>query len=160
MLYKFKDELSKDFVYWSNSCGDLHHNGEYDIENVDDLPKELQRAFDELWSEGIYGVRCYLVEFAGKYGIAFEAGYDKGYAEDINLTYEQLINAAREKAVECAKKYPEYDVIFGEDVEPWSDGTTDSIVMIIMPWDINEETLDEVGRYFESMCYEITQITQ
>lgn len=156
MLYEFKNEIGGNFVYWSNGCGDLHHNGEYTIHNVEDLPKELQRAFIELWSEGIYGVRCYLVEFNGKYGIAFEAGYDKYYADDLEISYEQLVRIAREKSVECSNKYPEYDVIFGEDTEEWSDGSTDSIVMIIMPWDISERKFDEVGKYLETMCYEIS----
>lgn len=155
MLYEFKNELGGNFVYWSNSCGDLHHNGEYDIEKVENLPKELQRAFNELWCEGIYGVSCYLVEFNGKYGIAFEAGYDKDYANDSNMTYENLIQIAREKAIECSKKYPNYDVLFGEDTKKWSDGSTDSIVMIIMPWNIVEKEFDEVGRYFETMCYKV-----
>lgn len=155
MLNVFKNELGGNFVYWSNSCGDLHHNGEYDIERVEDLPKELQRAFNELWCDGVYRVRCYLVEFNGKYGIAFEAGYDKGYAEDLEMTYENLINIAKEKAVECSKKYPEYDVIFGKETEKWSDGSTDSIVMIVMPWDISNEKFDEVGKYLETMCYAI-----
>lgn len=157
MLYEYKNELGGDFVYWSNSCGDLHHNGEYDIDKVEDLPKELQRAFNELWCEGVYGVRCYLVEFNGHYGIGLEAGYDKCYADDIGMKYERLIEIAKEKAVECSNKYPEYDVIFGEETEKWSDGSVDSIVMIVMPWDISEEKFDEVGKYLEAMCYEISE---
>jgi len=92
MLYEYKDKLGGNFVYWSNSCGDLHHNGEYDIDKVEDLPKELRRAYNELWCDGVYGLRCYLVEFNGKYGIAFEAGYSEGYADDLGITYEGLVN--------------------------------------------------------------------
>lgn len=157
MLYEFKNELGGNFVYWSNSCGDLHHNGEYDIENIEDLPKELQRAFTELWSDGVYRVRCYLVEFNGKYGISFEAEYDKGYADDVEITYDELVKIAREKAIECSKKYPEYDVIFGKDAVERSDGSKDTVVVIVMPWDISKEKLNDVGKYFESMCYEMSQ---
>lgn len=153
MLYEYEDKLDGDFVFWSNSCGDLHHNGEYDIDKVEDLPKELQRAYNELWCEGVYGLRCYLVEFNGKYGISFEAGYGEGFADDLGITYEGFVKTVRGKAVACSNEYPEYDVIFGKDTEEWSDGSVDSVVMIIMPWDISKEKFDEVGRYFESMCY-------
>lgn len=157
MLYEFKNEIGGNFVYWSNSCGDLHHNGEYDIEKVEGLPRELQRAFNELWCEGIYGVRCYLVEFNGEYGIAFEAGYDKCYADYLEIELEELVKIAKEKANECSNRYSEYDVIFGKYTEERSDRTTEAIIMIVMPWDVNYESFDEVGKYFEAMCYAVSK---
>ena len=42
-------EIREKLIYWSNSCGDLHHNGEYDIEDESGLPKELQRVLNDLW---------------------------------------------------------------------------------------------------------------
>lgn len=49
-FYEFNDEveLSRHLTYCSNACGDLHHNGEYDIDDISELPEELQRAYDEL----------------------------------------------------------------------------------------------------------------
>ena len=48
--YEFDSELelSKRLKYWSNACGELHHHGEYDLDNVSELPIELQRAYNEL----------------------------------------------------------------------------------------------------------------
>ena len=46
------NELDNHIKYWSNACGDLHHHGEYDLENASELPLELQRAYAELWREG------------------------------------------------------------------------------------------------------------
>lgn len=155
MFYIDKYEVNENFVYWSNSCGDLHHNGEYDIDNVADLPIELQRAYNELFSEGIYGVRVYLSEFNGKYGISFEASYDDCYASDLNIAYKELVEIAKRKAIECSEKYPEFDVLFGEDNITFSDGSSETGITIFMPWDITEEKFDEVGKYFEAMCYSV-----
>lgn len=48
MYYEFKDTI-KNIVYWSNSLGDLHHNADYDIKDVKELPFPLQQAFKKLW---------------------------------------------------------------------------------------------------------------
>ena len=154
MLYEFKDELGGDFVYWSNCTGDLHHNCEYWIDNVEELPSELQKAYNELWSEE-YWVNCYIVEFNGKYGVALEAEYDKHFAEDEGVSYGALLNIAKNKAAECADKYQDYDVIFGKDTREWSDGSINSIVSIIVPWDTSVEKFEEVAEWFDSMCYDM-----
>lgn len=151
MLHEFKGKL-ENFVYWSNGCGELHHNGEYDIPNEEDLPQELQRAYNELWSEG-YGVNCYLAEFNGKFGIALEASYDDCFAHDLKITYEKLVSYAKNNAVACANKYPEYDVIFGEDSVTWNDGTKESVVMVIVPWDSDKAKVNEIAKTFEAICY-------
>lgn len=154
MLYEFKNEVGGDFVYWSNCTGDLHHNAEYWIDDVADLPNELQRAYNELWSEQ-YWANCYIVEFNGKYGVALEAEYDAEFASDKGISYEELLSVAKNKAAECADKYSEYDVIFGEDTMHWSDGSVDSIVSIIVPWDTSVEKFVETVTWFDSMCYDI-----
>jgi len=156
MLYDFKNQLGGNFVYWSNSSGDLHHNGEYDISDIKELPEELQRAYKELWSD-TYGVSCYLVEFNGKCGIAFEAIYDECYAEDSNIDYQKLIEIAKAKAREYQNRYSEYDIIFGENTTQWSDGSTESSIFIVMPCDIEKEKFEEVGNYFGTSCYSIDQ---
>ena len=45
--FKDRDEMYKVITFWSNCCGDLHHNGEYDV-SEEQLPEELQRAYREL----------------------------------------------------------------------------------------------------------------
>ena len=157
MLYEFKDELGGNFVYWCNATGDLHHNAEYWIDDVEELPTELQRAYNELRSEN-YWANQYIVEFNGKYGVALIAEYDKYFAEDLGISYEELVGFAKEKAIECASRYPEYDVIFGEDTQEWSDGQVDSIVSIIVPWDTTEKKLKEVAEWFDSMCYDMSNM--
>lgn len=49
-----KGEYPKGHRYWSNATGDLNAA-------LEDLPVQLRRVLDELWSDG-YGVECYLVE--------------------------------------------------------------------------------------------------
>lgn len=48
-----KGEYPKGHRYWSNATGDLNAA-------LEDLPVQLRRVLDELWSDG-YGVECYLV---------------------------------------------------------------------------------------------------
>ncbi len=151
MLYEFNDKL-ENFVYWSNCTGDLHHNAEYWIDNVEDLPKELQVAYNELWSDS-YWANCYIAEFNGKYGIALEAEYDNYFAEELKVSCKELDNMVKDKAVELANKYSEYDVIFGEDTIKWSNGEVNSAMIIFMPWNVGNEKFLEVQEYFDSMCY-------
>lgn len=63
--FKDQDEMYKVITFWSNCCGDLHHNGEYNV-SEEQLPEELQRAYRELWEEG-NGCLEYLLEYGGRY---------------------------------------------------------------------------------------------
>lgn len=153
MLYEFKDNL-ENFVYWCNCTGDLHHNAEYWIDDVDDLPKELQSAYNELWSD-CYWANCYIAEFNGEYGIALESEYDSYFAEELKVSRHELDNMVKDKAVELTNKYSEYDVIFGEDAIKWSNGEVNSAMIIFMPWNISKEKFLEVQEYFDSMCYDM-----
>lgn len=155
MFYIYKCEPYENFMYWSNSLGELHHNGEYDIENVNELPEELQRAYNDLFCDGMYGVRVYLSEFNNKYGISFSASYDDCYANDLNITYKELVMIAKHKAIELSEKYSGFDILFGEDSIQFSDGSNETEILIFMPWNITEEKFDEVGEYFSTMCYSI-----
>lgn len=91
-IYEFNDtkELHGNRLkYWSNACGELHHHGEYDIKNINDLPNELQRAYFELWEEG-NGCSEYLVEFDKKYYIALITEFDEYCANIYNMSMEAL----------------------------------------------------------------------
>lgn len=90
------EQYIEDLKYWSNSCGELHYHGEYDLKEKD-LPKELLRAYNELWSDGT-GSLCYLVEYKGEYRIALINGFDEIYAEDINSTMDILYQHMKTKA--------------------------------------------------------------
>ena len=77
-IYTDKEEYEKALVYWSNCCGDLHHNGEWIEEK--DLPPVLQEVYDRLWEEG-NGSYSYLAEYNGKPGIALVNEYHE-YTEE------------------------------------------------------------------------------
>lgn len=153
MLYYYKDELGNGFDYWSNATGDLHNDGHW-LKDENELPKELQRAYKDLWTDA-YWVNCYLVEFDSKYGVALEAEYDTDFAADCGISYEELLAIARRKAMEISEKYPYLDVIFGENTMKWSDGSVDSIVSVIIPWYLLASGLGEVANYLDSMVYEV-----
>ncbi len=91
-------ELNKHLKYWSNACGELHHHGEYDIQNIIELPKELQRAYKELWKEGC-GCHEYLVEYDGSYYIALVSEFDDTFADDVNLSMDELYEIGKRNAL-------------------------------------------------------------
>lgn len=99
--YEFDSELelSKHLKYWSNACGELHHHGEYDLNDISELPEELQRAYNELWKEG-NGCHEYLVEYDGKYYIALVSEFDDTFADDSNMSMEELYKIAKRNALE------------------------------------------------------------
>ena len=99
-FYEFDSELelNRHLKYWSNACGELHHHGEYDITDIAELPEELQRAYNELWKEG-NGCYEYLVEYDGKYYIALVSEFDDTFADDSNLSMEELYEVAKKNAL-------------------------------------------------------------
>lgn len=99
--YEFDNELelNKHLKYWSNACGELHHHGEYDLENVSELPEELQRAYNELWKEG-NGCFEYLAEYDNKYYIALISEFDETFANDSGVSTEKLYEIAKRNALE------------------------------------------------------------
>lgn len=85
-----KGEYPKEHRYWSNATGDLNAA-------LEDLPVQLRRVLDELWSDG-YGVECYLVEWNGRYCVQLSAMYDGSYAADLGMGYPELVELARGRA--------------------------------------------------------------
>lgn len=96
--FKDQEEMYKELVFWSNCCGDLHHNGEYDVEEGQ-LPKELQRAYHELWEEG-NGCLEYLLEYDGRYYVALSAEFYRDYADTLGLSMDGLYAAGKYNALE------------------------------------------------------------
>lgn len=99
--YEFDSELelNKHLKYWSNCCGELHHYGEYDLENISELPEELQRAFNELWEEE-NGCLEYLVEYDKKYYIALISEFDSTFSYDCMLSMDELYEIVKRNALE------------------------------------------------------------
>ena len=68
MLYYYNEkEIDKfykeDVVFFCNGAGDICIDGKDKKE--EDLPEDLRRAYQELWSENT-GSYCYLCQFKGK----------------------------------------------------------------------------------------------
>lgn len=150
MLYESKNGMPDGFKYWSNSCGDVFIDDVWVDENK--LPIELQRALNKLWSDSIYVMRLYLAEFNGVYGVSVEAEYEN---YDGGRCNPEVSAYAHDKAIDVVNTYPEHTVIFGEEAEEWSDGTTDTVVSIFMPWNISADDFEQVCKYFDSMCYDM-----
>ena len=148
-------DLNKTFdqyKYWSNACGYLHHHGEYDIE-YGDLPDQLKRVYDEIFCEGEFSLNCYLTEYKGEYGVSLEAEYDREYASDLGITYEELVSAALAKASALAEAFPQYKVMFGRDTEVWSNGDCMSQLVLFLPADITEEDYKMVGTAADAIVW-------
>lgn len=94
-----KGEYPKGHRYWSNATGDLNAA-------LEDLPVQLRRVLDELWSDG-YGVECYLVEWNGRYCVQLSAMYDESYAADLGMGYPELVELARGRAEELGAERPD-----------------------------------------------------
>lgn len=96
-------QLHNRLKYWSNACGDLHYHGLFDISDVNMLPKELQRAYAELWEEG-NGCYEYLAEFDGNYYIALVSEFTEDYATDCNLSMDELYEIGKANALKLYDK--------------------------------------------------------
>lgn len=97
-FYEFDDgvKLYNRLKFWSNAAGDLHHYGQYDLNDDSELPKELQRAYDELWNEGS-GCLEYLTEFDGKYYVALICEFY--FSDDEKISMEELYKLAKQNAL-------------------------------------------------------------
>lgn len=91
-------DLNKHLIYWSNCCGDLHHNGEYDLKNASELPTALQRAFKDLWEEG-NGCLEYLVEYDGKYYVALSSEFNEDFADNNDMLMDGLYQELKDRAL-------------------------------------------------------------
>lgn len=147
MFYEYNNELPDTIKYWSNAVADLNY-----VDNEDELPKELQRVLNKLWTD-MYGVCCYLIEFNGKYGVALEAEYNNDYADDMGVSYDTLCDYAHSFAKVVSESYAKFDVVYGKDAVHWSNGKSDTIVTLIMPWDVRCDTFKDVAEWFDDTCY-------
>lgn len=90
------DQYHQDMKFWSNCVGELHHSGEELLEEGD-LPKPLQRAYQDLWEDGL-GPRCYLAEYHSLYGIALIQEYDEEFASICGMDMDTMYQSIRNKA--------------------------------------------------------------
>lgn len=101
--------------YWSNSMGELHHHGQYDI-TEQDLPESLRRVYREFKIFEEFGSRCYLCETEKGYGIALVNEYDESYADDCKLSMDSMfLSAAVEAAaIRALPEFQDAEVFLGE----------------------------------------------
>ncbi|MBO5609119.1 MAG: hypothetical protein J5929_01925 [Eubacterium sp.] len=90
-IYTDRNEYENDLTYYCNACGEVFIDG---IDSKpEDLPLPLQKAYDELWSDGT-GSYCYLVKYKDEYGLALINEYheftDEGKSGEMN-NYEQAV---------------------------------------------------------------------
>lgn len=136
------DRYLHDLKYWCDACGDLHCNGNYDIQEKD-LPEELKRAYHDLWEEGT-GSLCYLVEYKGEYMVALINEFDEEYARDLHSTMEQLFKHMECKALEFLNKkvFETAQIIIAEE----SPGTLNCHdFVVLLPWDSEKALFNEVA---------------
>lgn len=146
-------ELKSDLLYWSNGAGDLHYHGKFDIDE-EQLPSELQYAYNELWRED-YGIYCYLVENKNGYGIALTAEFDEYYAEDCDVDMETLFEHMRHGVYDIAK-HPEFakaEFYVGEFT-----GFDDCHELtMVFPAMTDKETFQKAAKLFDEVVYKIIE---
>lgn len=146
-MYKFfNKEMPSSFVYWSDSSGCLHHNGEYEIKDVKDLPLALQRAFVDLWSDA-YGASCYLAEYEKEYYIALEVTYDTYSSEDAG-EYDYVVGELKKSAEFLASEYPKCEILFVRDLYSYcvDDKFKESVLIMLIPWDTEPDIAQKIAR--------------
>ena len=143
-------KLGEAVKYWSNSCGELHKNGLFDI-TEEELPVPLQRAYQELWGED-YGSYCYLVETPDGYGAALINEYDLCFAEDCGLTMDDLFETACQDAGEIAghDAFENARVYVGE----FSDFNECHDLIVVFPADTPVEAFHKAAKLlYEELAY-------
>lgn len=160
MLHCFKGDsfINTDggYNYWGNCCGDIFHPMSKRNLEIEELPFQLQEAYTKLWVEGA-GARCYPVQFKNKYGISLELEYSDDWVDETDIvnTHDELVAFAKQKAEMYAEKYPQYDVIFGEESLEWQAAgyfpEFDTIVAFFIPWNAQlEEVLKVADDLYET----------
>ena len=139
-------------IYWSNSCGDLHYGGFYDV-NKDDLPQPLQTIYDEWFIENEFGFHNYLFEKNSRYGMAIEAEYYKDDRKVNNLSvseYDMFVTKMEHLIKYCLKSVKNFPV----EVELERDTGDDDVVSIIrvfVPYDAGKKVYKRVGTILERL---------
>lgn len=151
MLYEFDGNYPDSIRYWSNSAAELF-NSDGDPINEYDLPHELVRALNDLWSDN-RSTRRYLVQVDGKYGVAIEAEYDTVYADDLSVSLDSLMEFAQGFARMTADRYADYDVFFCKHVDIYGDDGEECITTLVLPWDIDYVDFIKVVEWFDDNCY-------
>ena len=156
-IYENAEDYYKNFEYWSNACGDLHHNDKW-LDSVDDLPSALKDAYERLWEEGC-GSYCYLCSYKGDYGVALINEYhqftDEGKVGEKN-NYQQAVKVA--EALK-AQNFP-ISIFIGKEMG-FPGKTPDGVegddqateLVAFMKTDVTKEQFNEVAEWLLKNAY-------
>lgn len=136
--------------YWSNSMGELHHHGEYDI-TEEELPEELRQVYQEIDCFERYGSRVYLVETEKGCGIALINEYDECFAKDCSLTMDNLFMSAMVDAV-AIRSCPEFEsasIYLAKELGFESSHE----LAVIFPASISKEAFEEAAKLLDETVY-------
>ena len=151
IVYEERQKLLEDLKYWSNALGELHHRGEFDIEESG-LPEELRHAYRTLWTAGS-GSLCYLAEYREKYGIVLINEFSEESAGRHFFTMDELFCKLKKKAEELqnVKAFQSATAILGR-----CSGFDDCHEFIIFfPADTEQEVFDRAADLLCENVYEL-----
>lgn len=122
------DESNYDqFEYWSNSCGDVYHDGEFLAE--DDLPKELLVALKELWNDNS-GSMEFLSEYQGEKYVALLNEFHDDCTDEYDLTMDDVYKVMKAH-FEKIYSSPEFNhtlLMFGKNTG--YDGCHEAVILV------------------------------
>ena len=156
MIYYIKEmeeDFLNDFVYWSDSHGQFEKDGK-DL-SYDELPKDLQSVYSEIWEENKDGLSCCLAEFKGEYGIALVAEYSRSsQARDLEMA-KRVAKTLEEK------KTPAKSVVnLAYDLGKVSDnGEPSTVVILFLPSSVSKKTFNTNAKIFGDMAYKAEKQT-
>lgn len=156
MIYYIKEmeeDFLNDFVYWSDSHGQFEKDGK-DL-SYDELPKDLQSVYSEIWEENKDGLSCCLAEFKGEYGIALVAEYSRSsQARDLEMAKRVA------KTLEEKKTPAKSVVILAYDLGKVSDnGEPSTVVILFLPSSVSKKTFNTNAKIFGDMAYKAEKQT-
>ncbi len=149
MIYYIKEmeeDFLNDFIYWSDSHGQFEKDGN-DL-NYDELPEDLRCTYTELWGERKDGLKCFLAEFKGKYGIALAADYSRS-SQTRNLDMAKRVA----KTLDEKKTVDKATVILAYDLgQPYEGGAATSVILFL-PSETSKKNFDREAETFSEMAY-------
>lgn len=138
------------FEYWSNSCGDVYHDGEFLAE--DDLPKELLVALEELLNDDS-GSMEFLSEYQGEKYVAVLNEFHDDCADKYDLTMDEIYQVMKAH-FEKIYSSPEFDhtlLMFGKNTG--FDGCHEAIILVPASF-ANSEEGKRAFRKIEDIIYD------
>ena len=156
MIYYIKEmeeDFLNDFIYWSDSHGQFEKDGK-DL-SYDELPKDLQSVYSEIWEENKDGLSCCLAEFKGEYGIALVAEYSRS-SQTRDLEMAKRVAKTLEEKKTPAKSV----VILAYDLGKVSDnGEPSTVVILFLPSSVSKKTFNTNAKIFGDMAYKAEKQT-